>query len=1545
MPMNPSATPASSKNVSLEDVRRSITFHPTVWGDHFLSYNSDTTEISEAEDKEQLEGQKERVKDLLVHTPDDSSCKLDLIDTIQRLGVGYHFEKEIDKSLQNIHGACILEYDHKDDDLRVVSLRFRLLRQQGYNVSCNVFNKFMDDKSNLIHSFEDDIEGILSLYEAVHLGVQGEDILDKALEFSSSHLESLLHKMPKPLATKVSEALKLPVSKSLNRLAAKQFISMYKEDDSHNPLLLSFAKLDFNILQKMHQKELSSITRWWKELDFANRLPFARDRLVECYFWTLAIYFEPQFNLARKFLVKVLCITSIIDDIYDIHGTLDDLQLFTDAIQRAYMEEAKWLYAKHTPRMEDYMKVALVSCGYTMLSITSFVGMGDLVKKEICDWVVSEPRIVQASSIICRLMDDVVGYGNELKITAVECYMKQNDALEAEAFASFREKVKKAWKDMNEECLQPTPPPSREISETEENEIERQKERVKVLLAHTPDDSLRKLNLIDTIQRLGVSYHFEKEIDTSLQNIHGACTLEYNHKDDDLRAVSLRFRLLRQHGYNVSCNVFNKFMDNEGNFKNSLQDDIEGILSLYEAAHFGVQEEDILDKALEFSSSTLIESVLINKNIPKPLATKVSEALKIPLHKNLNRMAAKKFISLYKEDNSQDPTLFNFAKLDFNILQKLHQKELSSITRWWKDLDFANRLPFARDRLVELYFWILAIHFEPQFHIARKFMVKVISIISVIDDIYDIHGTLDDLQLFDDAIQRWDFDASELLPPYMRTCYNALLDVYAEIETEIGINSGTTYCVLYSMDEVKRLVRAYMEEAKWLYAKDTPTMEDYMKVALVSCGYTMLSITSFVGMGDLVTKEICDWVVSEPRIVQASSIICRLMDDMVGYGKESKITAVECYMKQNDASEAEAFADFWEQVKKAWKDMNEECLQPATPPSRETSIGEEQEHRRKKELVKAVLDHTHDGSLPKLELIDSIQRLGVCYHFEKEIDTSLRNIHNTFLKCDGQDKDLRVVALHFRLLRQHGYYIPCDVFNKFIDHDGNLKELMNDVEGMLSLYEAAHFGVQGEEIMDKALRISCSSLKCLPHDTNKSLSAQVNEALNSPLGKSVTRLAARKYISMYQEDDLHNEVLLNFAKLDFNIVQKMHRKELRNIMRLDCTYYERWWKDLDFANKLPFARDRLVECYFWIVSVYFEPSLHIARKLLTKVIALASTIDDIYDVHGTLDELIVFTSAIQSWNAQAMDQLPTYMRTCYKALLDVYAEMEEETKKAGTSYRVQYAKEDMKKLVKSYMEEAKWFYNKYTPTMEEYMKVALISSGYMMLSTTSLVGLGDLVTREDIDWVSNEPVIVQASSTIARLMDDIAGYGFETKLSAVHCYMKQNGVTEIDAVNELEEQVEKAWKDINLECLGPKKVSWRVIKNVGNLARLINLVYADEDGYTNPKAKVKDYITCVLIEPVTIGDDLSLFNIIATFLFSLLRHTSAVLSTLSSDIDDSDGRHLRRPPLILPLLHRRRVSGTATNPLLSVLDPQHVTNSAKNLIVIGAYDIKREWGK
>ncbi|KAL0399293.1 UNVERIFIED_CONTAM: Germacrene-D synthase [Sesamum radiatum] len=509
-------------------------------------------------------------------------------------------------------------------------------------------------------------------------------------------------------------------------------------------------------------------------------------------------------------------------------------------------------------------------------------------------------------------------------------------------------------------------------------------------------------------------------------------------------------------------------------------------------------------------------------------------------------------------------------------------------------------------------------------------------------------------------------------------------------------------------------------------------------------------------------------------------------------------------------------------------------------------------------MVRTMLAQTPDDSPQKLELIDVVQRLGVGYHFEEEIDKSLRYIHDTYLEYSCKDSDLRTIALRFRLLRQQGYPVSCgkdmlmfgiellsDVFDRFLDGEGNFKEsLVENAEGLLELYEAAYFGVHGEEILDKAMEFSSSKLKYLLPNMNCSLSTKVKAALETSIRKSLSRLGPKKFISMYQHDKACNEILLNFAKLDYNVVQKLHQKELSEITR--------WWRALDFANKLSFARDRVAECYFWIVEVYFEPRYHRARIMLTKILNMTSILDDIYDVYGTLEDLQVFTDIVQRWDASALEQVPPYLRICYGALSDVYIEMKNELEKIGESYRVQYAKEEMKKLLRAYLEETKWSYSKDTPTMEEYMKVANVTATYMMLSTASLVGMGNLVTKKDFEWVTSEPLAVMASSAVCRLTNDVVGYGFEQKRAAVHCYMNQYGVSKEEAIVEIRKLTKKAWKDMNQESLQPTPVSVPVLTRVVNLARIIHLFYDYADEYSNSKMNIKDIIYNVLVEPVTV---------------------------------------------------------------------------------------------
>ncbi|KAL6315912.1 hypothetical protein AAG906_013260 [Vitis piasezkii] len=463
---------------------------------------------------------------------------------------------------------------------------------------------------------------------------------------------------------------------------------------------------------------------------------------------------------------------------------------------------------------------------------------------------------------------------------------------------------------------------------------------------------------------------------------------------------------------------------------------------------------------------------------------------------------------------------------------------------------------------------------------------------------------------------------------------------------------------------------------------------------------------------------------------------------------------------------------------------------------------EEQIVDLKKEVKRKLTAATVANPSQLLNFIDAVQRLGVAYHFEQEIEEVLQHICNSFHDCNDMDGDLYNIALGFRLLRQQGYSISCGIFNKFMDERGRFKEaLISDVRGMLGLYEAAHLRVHGEDILAKALAFTTTHLKAMVESLGYHLAEQVAHALNRPIRKGLERLPYH-------------------LPLPFNLA--------------------RWWKELDFATKLPFARDRLVECYFWMLGVYFEPQYLRGRRILTKAIAMTSILDDIHD-----DHYFIFR-----WDINSIDQLPEYMKLCYGALLDVYKEIEEEMEKEGNQYRAHYAKEVMKNQVRAYFAEAKWLHEEHVPTFEEYMRVALVSSGYCMLATTSFVGMGEIATNEAFDWVTSDPKIMSSSNFIARLMDDIKSHKRGHVASAVECYMKQYGVSEEQVYSEFQKQIENAWLDINQECLKPTAVSMPLLARILNLTRTMDVIYKEQDSYTHVGKVMRDNIASVFINAV-----------------------------------------------------------------------------------------------
>ncbi|KAM3201092.1 hypothetical protein P3L10_033455 [Capsicum annuum] len=80
-----------------EIVRPIANVSPSLWGDRFLSFSID----NQVEQKyaQQIELLKERTRSMLLATGMKLVETLNLIDFIERLGIAYHFEKEIEEIL------------------------------------------------------------------------------------------------------------------------------------------------------------------------------------------------------------------------------------------------------------------------------------------------------------------------------------------------------------------------------------------------------------------------------------------------------------------------------------------------------------------------------------------------------------------------------------------------------------------------------------------------------------------------------------------------------------------------------------------------------------------------------------------------------------------------------------------------------------------------------------------------------------------------------------------------------------------------------------------------------------------------------------------------------------------------------------------------------------------------------------------------------------------------------------------------------------------------------------------------------------------------------------------------------------------------------------------------------------------------------------------------------------------------------------------------------------------------------------------------------
>ncbi|MBA0712463.1 hypothetical protein Golax_011565 [Gossypium laxum] len=446
-------------------------------------------------------------------------------------------------------------------------------------------------------------------------------------------------------------------------------------------------------------------------------------------------------------------------------------------------------------------------------------------------------------------------------------------------------------------------------------------------------DPLEKLELIDTLQRLGLSYHFQDETKRILEDIHiRADQSKALWKEGNLYATALEFRLLRQHGYNLTQEVFSSFMDEMGNFKSSLCEDCKGFLNLYEASHLSMEDEGILDTARHFAAKQL-QQYLKQKKLDEYVKMLVEHALELPLHWRVSRLEARWFIDVYEKREKRNPILLELAKLDFNIVQAVYQDDLIYASKWWRDIGLGEKLPFARDMLMENFLWTVGIAFDPHFGNLRRTLTKVISLITSIDDVYDVYGTLDELELFTQAVERWDINAMELLPEYMKICFFALYNSINEIAFD-NLKEHGFHTIPLLKKAWAELCKAYLVEAKWYYSGYIPTLNEYMDNAWISIAVPLV-LSHIFSSPNLTTKECLEYWKEDSNLIYCSAIIFRLADDLGTSRDELKRgdvpKSIQCYMHETGCSEVEAHEHVKKLIDATWKRMNGEYLMSQSP--------------------------------------------------------------------------------------------------------------------------------------------------------------------------------------------------------------------------------------------------------------------------------------------------------------------------------------------------------------------------------------------------------------------------------------------------------------------------------------------------------------------------------------------------------------------------------------------------------------------------------------
>ncbi|KAL9244925.1 hypothetical protein vseg_018639 [Gypsophila vaccaria] len=419
-----------------------------------------------------------------------------------------------------------------------------------------------------------------------------------------------------------------------------------------------------------------------------------------------------------------------------------------------------------------------------------------------------------------------------------------------------------------------------------------------------PAEAYFRLYMVDILRKLGISRHFKE----SISQVMDETFRQWKEGDEDifsdLNTCILAFRLLRQHGYDVSSELMaekNCYLDQ---FGGNLEDTryafelyIASQIKLYD--HESYLDENVSD-CQHFLERQTSDHIAQADSFGKSIKQEVADTLRIPYHATVERLENRKYIENHNWDGKRvlksslryvsfsNKDLLQLAKDDFSYCQSIQNEELKRLQRWVVESKL-DTLTFSRQKLGYCYFSGAATLFFPEQTDARISWAKNGVLTTVVDDFFDVGSSAEEQLNLMQLLAEWG-DAKTST----KACSENVEIIFSAVSgtiREIGekARSWQDHDVTKHVTEIwLSLMKAMWLESEWSRNKALPpTMEEYMENAYTSFALGPIVLPALYLIGPKLPEKVIRSA-EYHTLFKLMSTFGRLVNDIQGYQREAE---------------------------------------------------------------------------------------------------------------------------------------------------------------------------------------------------------------------------------------------------------------------------------------------------------------------------------------------------------------------------------------------------------------------------------------------------------------------------------------------------------------------------------------------------------------------------------------------------------------------------------------------------------------------------------